>query len=680
MAPSPSPPDTERRPVTETLHGVEITDPYRWLEAGDEEAVQDWIDAQNTYADTVLQTDTTDALRPRFESLARVTDYGGINPSGGRYFQQVEAPEEDHPVLSVRASRADDRRPLVDPNTFTGEHPSMDWYEVAPSGDRLVYGYAEGGDEQYDIRVLDVETGSIEETVPDTGRTTEFGLTWGADGFYYVRTGGPGGGDQLDKALLYHELGTDPGDDREITAAFDEHAWIGLDVDDESGPVLVTVLYGTTHAELYRLDEDGDDPLTPLLTGYDATFVPEIHEGTVYIQTNYDAPRSRILGVDLDRVQSGPPLDPAALPEVIPETDAVLQSGAFADDRLAVHRLRDASSELTIHALDGTERHRISLPPHCTVGSLAGTDDDREWFFTVQTFAEPATVCRYTPVDGRETVDRPDVGVDADLTVTRRFVESTDGTDVPAFIVHRNDLALDGDNPTIVYGYGGFRVSQTPTFDRFRAPFLEHGGVWVQTCLRGGTEYGEPWHEAGMLGDKQQVFDDYLAVADALREWGYTSPSRLAAYGGSNGGLLVGAAITQRPDLWTAAFCSVPLLDMLRFHEFLLGESWTVEYGSPEDPEAFEWLYEYSPYHNVAETAYPATLFKTAAGDTRVHPAHARKMTARLQANNIGPNPVVLRTETGTGHGVGKPTSMIVREQAEQWAFLFDHLDMTVEY
>lgn len=663
--------------MTETIHGVEITDPYRWLEDGDDPAVQDWIDDQNHYADRFLDTATADALRPRFEDLARVTDYGGIDPSGGRYFQQVEAPDEDQPVLYVREAIDDDPRPLVDPNTFDGEHPSMDWYSVAPDGDRLAYGYAEGGDEQYDIRVLDVDTGTLEETVPATGRTTQFGLAWVADGFYYVRTGGPGGGDQLDKALYYHELGTDPAHDAAIVEDFDEHAWIGLESDEDTDTVLVTVLYGTTHTELYRLTPDADAPLHPLITGYDATFTPEIHDDTVYIQTTHDAPFARLLAAPLDTVRTADRLDPDSLTEVLPEDDAVLQSVAFADDRLAAHRLRDASSELSIYDLDGTEQTTVPLPEHCTVAALTGTDDAREWCFTVQTFTDPAIVCRYTPADGRQDLDSADVSVEADLTVTQRFVESADGTEVPAFLVHRTDLDRDGDNPTIVYGYGGFRISQTPAFDRFRAPFLEAGGIWVQTCLRGGTEYGEPWHEDGMLGNKQNVFDDYLAVAEALVDADYTSPDRLAAYGGSNGGLLVGAAITQRPDLWRAAFCTVPLLDMLRFHEFLLGESWTVEYGSPDDPEAFEWLHAYSPYHNAAETAYPATLFKTALGDTRVHPGHARKMTALLQANNTGPHPIVLRTETGTGHGVGKPTSMIVREQAEQWAFLFDSLGLT---
>ncbi|MFB6105083.1 MAG: prolyl oligopeptidase family protein [Halobacteriaceae archaeon] len=672
----PDPPETQRRPVTETLHGVEITDPYRWLEDGDDPAVQDWIDDQNAYADQFLESATAEALEPRFDDLARVTDYGGIDPSGGRYFQQVEAPDEDQPVLYVRDTVDADPRPLVDPNRFEGENPSMDWYAVAPDGDRLAYGYAEGGDEQYDIRVLDVDTGTVEETVPGTGRTNQFGLAWVPDGFYYVRTGGPGGGDQLDKALYFHESGTDPDTDTEITDAFDEHAWIGVDADEDTGTVLVTVMYGTTHAELYRLVPEAEDPLHPLLTGYDATFAPEIHDGTVYIQTNYDAPNSRLLATPVEAVTTGDPLDPDALTEVLPEDDAVLQSVAFGDDRLAAHRLRDASSELTIYDLDGTEHASIDLPQYCTVAALSGTDNAREWFFTVQTFTDPATVCRYTPTEGRTDLDSADVTVEVDLTVTRRFVESTDGTEVPAFLVHRSDLDRDGDNPTIVYGYGGFRISQTPGFDRFRAPFLEAGGIWVQTCLRGGTEYGEPWHEAGMLANKQQVFDDFIAVAEDLVDADYTSPDRLAAYGGSNGGLLVGAAITQRPDLWRAAFCSVPLLDMLRFHEFLLGESWTVEYGSPEDPDAFEWLHAYSPYHNAPETGYPATLFKTALGDTRVHPAHARKMTALLQERNTGPHPVILRTETGTGHGVGKPTSMIVREQAEQWGFLFEELGL----
>lgn len=672
----PSPPGTERDPIVEELHGTTVRDPYRWLEADDEERVEAWIDDQNEFADQILDDELISALSPRLEELARVTDYGVISPESGLYFQQIEGPDEDQPVLYVRDSIDAEPRELVNPNEFAGDTPSMDWYTVDSNATRLAYGYAEGGNEQYDVRVLDIDTGEQIDEVPETGRTSGFGLAWTEDGFYYVRTGGPGDGDQLDKSLWYHEIGTNPTADREITAAFDEHAWVSLDRDDTTGTVIVTVSYGTTHSELYVLDESAEDPLQPVITGYDASFEPMTDDGHLYIRTDFEAPRYRLLGTDLSAVtDTTEELNPAELTEVIPESTAVLQSVSVADDRLIVHHLRDASSELAVHSSEGDHLQDIDLPEFCTVSGVEGADETSEVFFSVQGFDRPSEVTHYDiETDERTVLSRPDVSIEADITVDQRFVSTEDGADVPAFVVHRSDLDLDGTNPAVVYGYGGFRISQTPTFDRFRAPFLEHGGVWVHACLRGGTEYGEPWHEAGMLDNKQRVFDDFDAVAREVCEAGYTSEDRLAAMGGSNGGLLVGAAITQHPDRWAAAFCSVPLLDMIRFHKFLLGESWTVEYGSPQDPDAFEWLYEYSPYHNAPETAYPATMFKTALGDTRVHPSHARKMTALLQERNTGSEPIILRTERDTGHGIGKPTSMVVREQAERWAFLFEHL------
>ncbi|WP_246310350.1 prolyl oligopeptidase family serine peptidase [Halorarum halophilum] len=710
-----SPPETPRRPVTETPHGEEVADPYRWLEE-DTDEVAAWVDAQNEYADGFLGGDTSDALRPRFEDLARVTDYGAVTVRGGRYFGTVEGPDEDHGVLYVRESFDGEPRALVDPNAFDGEAASMNWFVVGPDGDRVAYGYDEGGEEQYDVRVVYVGSGEVTETVPDLGRVNPGGFAWTDGGFYYVRTGGAGGGAQLEKSLYHHEHGADPDDDRFLTDAFGQHDGPQLEIDDETGALLAAVHEGTANSEVYLVDVDAaeadgadgsSDALVPLLTDADGTFHPHIHDGTVYFVTNYDAPFSRVLSVPLaDVAGSGSnadgrddALDPDAMAEPIPETDGVLRGIAFAGDRLLAHHMRDASSELAVWA-DGEPTERLPTPEFCSVGGVSGSDggDDEgegegadeagpgsavdaadEVFYVVGTFAEPARVRRYDFETGEaETIAQADVSLGVDVTVSQEFFESRDGTEVPAFVIRREGLEPDGDAPTVLYGYGGFRIPQTPGFDRFRGPFLAAGGVFVVANLRGGTEYGEPWHEAGMGERKQNVFDDFYAVAEGLVESGYTNTDRLAAFGGSNGGLLTGAAVTQRPDLWGAVLSTVPLLDMLRFHRFLLGEYWTVEYGSPDDSDDFEFLRAYSPYHNVAEREYPPTMFKTAAGDTRVHPGHARKMTALMQARNAGDSPVVLRTETDTGHGVGKPTERIVREQVEQWTWLCDRLGVDV--
>ncbi|MFW5895819.1 MAG: prolyl oligopeptidase family serine peptidase [archaeon] len=679
-----SPPETERRPVTAALHGEEIVDPYRWLEA-DTEAVEQWVDAQNEYADHVLDTDTRDALRPRFEDLARVTDYGAVTVAGGRYFQTIEAPAEDHGVLYVRDSFEEAPTALVDPNQFAGEAASMNWFTVSPDGDRVAYGYDEGGQEQYDVRIVDTDAGEIVDEVPDAGRVNPGGFAWTDDGFYSVRTSGLGGGDQLQKALYAHRHGDDPADDELLTDAFSEHAWPQIEYDRESDTLIAAVHEGTTHTDVYRVDPDADEPLVPLLTGYDASFGPHVDSdaGAVHFVTNYEADYSRVITADVETLATAGDLDPATFTETIPETDAVLQDVTVAGDSLVANHLRDASSELSVWVA-GENVETLPGPAFCTIDGVDCDDDGTELFYVVRDFEAPDRVTRY-PLAGAdaasdpETVGQADVELGVDVAVSQEFFESTDGTAVPAFVVHREGLEPDGEAPTLLYGYGGFRIPQTPSFWRFAGPFLAAGGVFAVANLRGGTEYGEPWHEAGMREHKQQVFDDFFAVAEGLIEVGYTDRDHLGAYGGSNGGLLTGAALTQRPDLWAGILCTVPLLDMLRFHRFLLGESWTVEYGSPEDPDTFGYIREYSPYHNVEERTYPATMFKTAAGDTRVHPSHARKMTALVQTNQTGDEPIVLRTETNTGHGVGKSTEMIVEEQVDQWTWLCDRLGADVK-
>ena len=368
------------------------------------------------------------------------------------------------------------------------------------------------------------------------------------------------------------------------------------------------------------------------------------------------------------------------------KTEGIIQSVVPTPERLIVHRQRDAHSRLSVHDRDGTHLCDVSLPSYCTVTWLSGNRDAPEAFFGLTGFDRPSAV-RGLDLDADSDgeprlasteLDSVDLSVPNDLVVEQRFVDSTDGAEVPVFVCYREDVAVEGPRPTLLYGYGGFRNSITPSFGRFRLPFLADGGAFAAVCARGGYEYGEPWHEAGMLADKQHTFDDFVAAGEALCGSGLTDAGRLAVAGGSNGGLSVGAVVTQRPDLWAAAQCAVPLLDMLRFHRFLLGESWTTEYGHPEDPEAFEYLRAYSPYHNVEPgAAYPPVYFTTAASDTRVHPSHARKMTARLQSEAAG-GPFLLRTKSATGHGVGKPASMIVDEQADSWAFLYEQLGVEV--
>ncbi|ELZ40113.1 prolyl oligopeptidase [Halorubrum californiense DSM 19288] len=710
-APAPSPPETGREVVTETLHGVDVDDPYRWLE-GDDEAVSEWVDAQNDHVDAALDDDIRDRLRPRFEDLVEVADYGPITVREGRYFATVRKPGADHARLVARDAPGGADRVLVDPNAWAANRDddrpprSMAWYVPSHDGERVAVGVTEGGDENYDVRVLSVpdpgepRSGSpeaetegyegygpgVEEVaiLPERGRVNGGSLAWEADGdgFVYVATGGAADGAQMDKEIRRFRLADGPNEETVLLEHDDQHVWPRVTVDPDSGLLAVAFSEMVGGTEWYvHVDSD----LRPVLTDTDAETSVRFHGGTAFVSTDHGAPRRRLLACSVDRFREGN-LSFEECREVLPGGEGIIQSVVPTPERLLVHRQRDAHSRLSVHDRDGTHRRDVSLPSYCSVTWVSGNRDGPEAFFGLTGFDRPPAVrgLDLAADPGTETelastdIDSVDLSVPDDLVVEQRFVDSTDGAEVPMFVCYREDVDVDGGRPALLYGYGGFRNSITPSFGRFRLPFLADGGAFAAVCARGGYEYGEPWHEAGMLADKQHTFDDFISAGEALRESGLTDADSLAVAGGSNGGLSVGAVVTQRPDLWAAAQCAVPLLDMLRFHRFLLGESWTTEYGHPEDPAAFEYLKEYSPYHNVdPDATHPPVYFTTAAGDTRVHPSHARKMTARLQ-NEAEGGPFLLRTKSATGHGVGKPASMIVDEQTDSWAFLYERLGVAV--
>ncbi len=661
---SDGPPETERRETVETLHGEEIADPYRWLE-GDDEDVTEWVTAQNEYADDYLHEPIRDELRPRFETLAEMTVYFPVTPTPGGYFQRVLFPDDDLPVLTVRDSLDAERRVLADPNEWSDDGTlTLNWFEPSPEGSLVAYGVMEGGTEQYDVRVVDAETGDLVDELQDTGRTTEFSFGWRGDGFYYGRTGTMDEGDQLNKSVAYHRLGAD--DDQELLAEMDDQTWPGLYTSDDH--TIVALMREWTRTDVYY-EEDGE--LEPVIAGEDGLFEARIRDDRIFFRTSADAPNYRIVAVDADdRDCSTDDLE-----TVVPERDAILKRITLAGDYIVARYERDAVSELSVFTLAGEHVEDVPLPEKGSVDGLQGADETDECFFRFQSFDQPPTTYRYEVGEGCTELNQPDVTIDADLEVEQEWYESKDGTEVPMFVVH-SGVELDGDNPTVLYGYGGFDISQTPSFRRYALPFLEQGGVFVVANLRGGGEFGKEWHHAAREEKKQNTFDDFISAGKHLVERGYTTPDRLGIDGRSNGGLTVGASITQRPDLFSACLCVVPLLDMLRFHKFLLGASWTAEYGSPDDPEAFEYIREYSPYHNVEERDYPAVLFKTAEGDSRVHPAHARKMAARMQELTTSDRPIILREERDTGHGTGKPTEMVVREKLDEWTFLFDQLNV----
>jgi prolyl oligopeptidase len=680
-------PPTRREVITDNLHGTEIPDPYRWLE-NDTEEVQEWTETQNEYTNAYLDTPTHNKLRPVMQELAEVTEYGTIKVRNNRHFQTVESPEDDHPRLLVRESHDDKGVVLVDPNEWQANNDedtptrSMSWFLPAYDGEHVAYGVTEGGDEQNDIHVVTVPD-SEEVALEDCGRVS-LGLisfdavspgmvAWDGDseGLYYVATGSAEAGTQMEKELRRWRFDGS----EETLLEHDDTVWPTVRTDPESGILAVGLLEMGVGID-WHVQIDGE--LRPVITDNDSETFVMFHDGTVFLQTDHEAPHKRVLSCSLARFCEG--CEFAECKTVLPEREAILQSFVVTSDHLVAHYQKNAHSQLSVYSHDGEHVRDLPLPDYASVSQLRSNVDAEEVFYQMESFDQPPIIVQADPASGEQ---RELARIDSerqipnDLVVHQEFVESSDDAEVPVFICHHANIELDGDNPTVLYGYGGFRKSQTPSFDRFRLPFLADGGVYAQVCTRGGQEYGEEWHEEGMLAKKQHTFDDFIAAGEYLCTADYTNPDRLAVTGRSNGGLSVGAVVTQRPDLWAAARCAVPLLDMLRFYRFLLGESWTTEYGHPENPTDFEYIREYSPYHNVESgTSYPSILFTTAVEDSRVHPSHARKMTARMQNETDG-GPFLLRTKTDTGHGSGKPTSMIVTEKTDEWTFLYDQLGMS---
>lgn len=672
-------PETATDPVTETLHGVEITDPYRWLE-GDDDRVAEWDRRQNAYTDDILDDTIRDSLGEDFEALGRRERYFLPKVRGDRYFQRIEAADQEQPALTVRESVDGEERTLIDPAEFD-ETTAVQWFVPDPDGERLVYGLMDAGTEQYDLRVLAVATGELIDRIDDVGRCNPTAVVWEDDGFYYMSTGTAAEGSQLEKEIRFHELG---GEDRFVTDDFPQKRWPALQRDRETGLVVVAVSELAADSQLYALS---DDELDPVVTDADGRLDPLVANGRVYVLTTHDAPRGRVLSIPADEFADADGFEAFETVVAEDEDGDVLAEIEVTGEGLALHRIRDAHSTVSIHDAGGPVRHELDLP-ECTsipLPGLGGGEDSPDLFFHLEGFDRLESVVYVRtdseagPEDWKEVQhptlpDELDPRTGLELAAHRLTVESDDGSAVPVHVVHRADVEPDSETPAVLYGYGGFRNPQLPALTPYRLPFLADGGVFAIASLRGGFEFGERWHEEGNREKKERTFEDFAAAARGLVTAGYTSHDRLGAHGRSNGGLTVGAALTRDPDLFGAIVCDVPLLDMLRFHRLLLGGAWTAEYGSPESAEAFEWLRSYSPYHNVENRPYPATLFTTAAGDTRVHPGHARKMTARVQAATTGDDPICYRSVQETGHGVGTPTSIAIDLNLDRWTFLYQHL------
>jgi prolyl oligopeptidase len=675
-------PESPSIDVVDVLHGEAIADPYRWLEDGDAPETRLWTDRQNALTESYLSAmPAREQIRRRLDELLSIGVLGTPAPVRGRYFYVRREGRQNQPVLYWRHGLDGADRVAVDPNRLNeAGTTALDWYYPSEDGRLLAYGLSENGSEESVLHLLDLESGRL---LPDRiPRMRSAALAWLPDGsaFYYSRYPAqdevPAGEEHYHRAIYYHRLGANPADDLLVYRPAQKEYWPGVSLSPDGRWLLIEVARTFDQTDLYVRDLASGGPLVPVAENLLASFEGEVAHGRLFIRTNLDAPTYRLYAVDPEHSER------EAWREIVgPRADAVLESATVAGNRLALTYLERASSRLRITDLEGRTEQEVPLP---ALGSLFGVDaewDGQELFYGFSSYTVPPSVYRIDLTTGSSALwRRVEADIDpAQFEVRQVSYVSRDGTTVSMFLVHRAGLPLNGDNPTYLTGYGGFNISMTPSFSRSLLLWLENGGVVAIPNIRGGGEYGEGWHQAGILASKQNSFDDFIGAAEWLIAQGYTRRERLAAAGGSNGGLLVGAVLTQRPDLFRAVLVQVPLLDMLRYHRFLIARLWIPEYGSADDPVQFRWLRDYSPYHRVRDgVAYPAVLLATAESDSRVDPMHARKMAARLQAATSTDRPILLRLESRAGHGAGKPLSKVLDELSDSWTFVFSELGVHV--
>lgn len=669
-------PSTSTVDQKDIYHGVEVADPYRWLEDPDSEETRAWVEAQNQITFGFLeQIPQREAVKQRLTQLWDYEKYSIPFQRGECYFYFKNDGLQNQSVLYTLNALGDEPRELLDPNKLSEDGTiALSGLAISDDGKWMAYGLSSSGSDWQEWFVRDVETG---EDRSDRIHWVKFsGASWTNDhqGFFYSRYPEPNETSQFEDnnyfhKLYYHRLGTDQSEDVLVFELPEQkEALLGGGVTEDGRYLVISVRFGSAPKNLiyYKDLTVPDAPVVPLIDVLEAEYNLIDSEGSLFwFETNLNAPRGRVIAIDIQ--------SPDDRQEVIPETAETLQSVSLFGNQFIVSYLKDAYSQIKVLNLEGELIREVQLPGIGSVGGFGGERKNTETFYSFTSFTTPTTIYRYNLETGESTLFRqPQVDFNPnDYEVKQVFYQSKDGTQVPMFITHKKGLELDGNNLTRLYGYGGFNVSLTPNFSVANLVWMERGGVYAVPNLRGGGEYGEAWHQAGTKLNKQNVFDDFIAAAEWLIEQGYTSPAKLAIAGGSNGGLLVGACMTQRPELFGAALPAVGVMDMLRFPKFTIGWAWTTDYGSPDVPEEFKALYAYSPLHNLKRgTSYPATLVTTADHDDRVVPAHSFKFTAALQATHEGEQPVLIRIETKAGHGAGKPTAKIIEEIADQWAFL----------
>lgn len=681
-------PLTARGDTVDSLFGCDVADPYRWLEndVRVDPQVRVWVEAENAVTDRYLATLPDRAqIAARLTSLWNFERFGIPKPRRGRYFYQRNDGLQNQPTLHVRIDLGGNPRLLIDPNGWSddGATALAEW-EPSRDGRRLAYAVQDGGSDWRTIRVLDVDAG---EPLDEAVRWVKFShIAWAKNGagFFYSRFPEPAADAahqslNLNHAVYFHELGTPQESDRLVYATRDRPNLNHLaEVTSDGRWLVISSTEGTeARIEVTLIDLASAPPRTrTLIRNLEHNWqLAGSHGGTFYFLTNQDAPRQRVVAIDVNS-------ESRITREVIPEDEATLEAVSLVGDRLIASYLVDASSETRLYSRSGKLTGRVKLPVIGSVMGFDGEEGDPETFFAFTSFATPTAIYRFDSATGAVTpFAEPHVGfARGDYVVRQHFFVSADGTRVPMSVAHRRDLDLAGGAPTLLYGYGGFNVSLTPAFSVANLAWMEMGGVYAQASIRGGGEYGKAWHDGGRLANKQNAFDDFIAAAEYLVAQGITRPDKLSIRGASNGGLLVGAVVNQRPELFAAALPAVGVMDMLRFHRFTAGRYWVDDYGDPGDEQSFAVLRAYSPIHNVRDGIdYPAILISTADTDDRVVPGHSFKYAAAIQAAQLGDKPRLIRIETRAGHGAGKPTAKLIEEFADLWAFAarWTGLDLT---
>ena len=682
-------PNSKKTDQTDDYHGTIVADPYRWLEDVDSTETLEWIKKQNEVTFSFLeQISSRDVIRNRLTELWDFPKAYAPQKHGQRYFQMRNSGLQNQDVLHI-ADRFDGPwHVLFDPNTLSDDGTvALTGWNASKDGSKIAYATSISGSDWLTWRVRDVSTGKDLPDVIEWSKFSEAAWLTDGSGFFYAKYDEPKqneayNGLNLNQKLFLHILGISQSEDELILHRPDQPEWgFSPRISDDGFFLILHVWQGTdARNRLFYKTLNQDDVFIELINDLEANYEFVGNDGPViYLRTDYEAPRGKLIAIDTRKPQK------ENWVTIIPESKDVLETVRMGKNQFVVIYLHNAHHRIRLFDITGNPSGEIDLP---TLGSIVAfnqnTDlhsnrSDDELFFSFHSFAVPPTGFRFDFYKkSSHIIEDPKINFDFDtLTTEQVIVKSKDGTQVPLFLVHRNDITLNSINPTLLYGYGGFNIPTTPTFSTSRLIWLELGGVLAVACLRGGSEYGEEWHQAGMLHNKQNVYDDFISCASYLIDNGYTKSPKLAIQGRSNGGLLVGACITQRPDLFGAALPAVGVMDMLRFHKFTIGWAWVSDYGSSEEPDQFETLFKYSPLHNIKPSLnYPATLITTADHDDRVVPGHSFKFAAALQAAQAGDPPILIRIQTKAGHGFGKPTSLLIEEEADIWAFLVEVLDI----